>query len=160
MTNMGLCIHVPLFQVPGNENIVIAVLLCCSNNISNKFIGLPLHVHNSAPFQKNYFLPEGGLVPSLEPSIAERDPFSDPVSLDVSVSGFDEYVRLPYVNIYWDNHNREVKAYVIKVIYPPKPYLYHLGGTTTDAYGRMRVLRTMGLKSFITEEKSVHLALG
>jgi hypothetical protein len=45
MTNMGLCIDAPLFQVPG-KNEFIAVLLCVSTYGRKSFTGLRVFVQN------------------------------------------------------------------------------------------------------------------
>jgi hypothetical protein len=51
--------------------------------------------------------------------VAERDVYMDPIPLNVTAVGFGSSV--PWVEIYWDARNREVKAYVTKLYIPQDP---------------------------------------
>jgi len=118
MTNMGLCIDVPLFQEPG-KNEFIAVLLCGSTKAITGFIGLRVFVQNLDRLQKQRF---GKPLSSMSLSgarVAERDVYMDPIPLNVTAVGFGSSV--PWVEIYWDARNREVKAYVTKLYIPQDP---------------------------------------
>jgi hypothetical protein len=116
MTNMGLCIDVPLFQVPGKDEF-IAVLLCSSTHVRGNFTGLRVSVQNLSRLQKRGF-PSGPMSLS-QPGIAERDVYLDPIPLNVTAVGFGSSV--PGLKIDWDAHNREVKAYVTKLYIPQDP---------------------------------------
>ena len=116
MTNIGLCIDVPLFQEPG-KNEFIAVILCGSTNARDSLTGLRVFVQNLDRLQKRGF-PSGPRSLSA-PGIAERDVYMDPIPLNVAAMGFDNSV--PWVKIDWDALNREVQAYVIKLYIPQDP---------------------------------------
>jgi hypothetical protein len=117
MTNMGLCIDVPLFQVPG-KNVFIAVLLCGSTR--NSLTGLRVFVQNLSVSQKLGFLPgPRSLSPSGIAVLAERGVYLDPIPLRVTEIGLENSV--PCVTIDWDARNRLVEAYVTKLYIPQDP---------------------------------------
>jgi hypothetical protein len=120
MTNMGLCIDVPLFQVPG-KNEFIAVLLCGSMNARKRFTGLRVCVQSlDRLLQKRSFGKPSGPISLPRACIAERDVYLDPIPLEVPEPRFFEN-SVPWVKIDWDSRNREVKAYVTKLYIPQDP---------------------------------------
>lgn len=116
MTNMGLCIDVPLLQVP-EKNEFIAVLLCGSTNARNSFTGLPVYGQNFSRFRKPRFL--SGPISSSGPAIAERYIYLDPIPLKLTEIGFDKSES--WVEIDWDASNRKVKASIVKLYIPQDP---------------------------------------
>ena len=106
MTNMGLCIDVPLFEVPGNKDQFMAVLRCrsASNNENNSYIGLPIYVENPGLSQSFWFE-------------SKRDAYQDPTALIVKSFGFDSSGQ--YLKIDWDARNRGIRARV-RTLYIPQ----------------------------------------
>jgi hypothetical protein len=113
MTNMGLCIDVPLLQVPG-KNDFIAVLLCGSTIAGKDFLGLLVSVHNLDHFRKRGFLL--GSMSISGPAVVKRYISLDPIPLKLKGIGFDKSV--PWDEIDWDASNRKVKAPVVKLYIP------------------------------------------
>jgi hypothetical protein len=121
MTNMGLCIDVPLFHVPGRDYGFIAVLLCGSTSARNSCIGLPVSVYNIETLLRrdtfmnfDYF---------TAPSMARRDSHRGLIALKVAEFGFGESV--PWTKVEWNARSLLVKAYVSK-LYIPQETIYEL----------------------------------
>jgi hypothetical protein len=109
MTNMGLCIDIPLFEVPGNENQFMVVLLCSSTSAKEKngYIGLFVFVDEPGLFQSR------GLFGSKHISDwckARRDAYQGPTAL--RATSFDVDRIGPYLKIDWDARHRGIKAHV------------------------------------------------
>ena len=109
MTNMGLCIDIPVFEVPGKANQFMVVLLCTSirNKEKNSCIGFPVFVNEPRLFQNH------GLVESEHMSdwcYARRDAYQGPTALKARSFSIDKIG--PYLEIDWDARNRGIKAHV------------------------------------------------
>jgi hypothetical protein len=122
MTNMGLCIDIPLFKVPGNEAEFMAILLCSStsNRGRNNYIGIFVFVDYPGSFQNRGFLSSKN---TSEWSVASRDAYQVPTALKVREFGGIRSSR-PWLKIDWDARNREIKAHVGTLYVPQDASLF------------------------------------
>ena len=104
MTNMGLCIDLPVFGVPGRSDQFIAILACMSTDdpFRDNKIGLYIHLDNlnSAWTGSWAVSPEEKTLPSS--SRALRDVYRGPMILKVTDIG-----QQKSVTVNWDFRNRD-----------------------------------------------------